>query len=96
MKLFSSRLRKTDELAMVLAFEEPERRLEFALNTIRMSARPDTRRPGVLVAKVVPEDVARVALVDKEQAEVFLKKKQDLGEIKLRPLSIQFFPQTGK
>lgn len=95
MNFFSSRMRKTDELAMVLAFEEPERRLEFALSTIRTGARPDVKKLGVLIAKVVPEDVARVALVDREQAQDFLERKQKNGEIKLKPHSIQFFSRPG-
>jgi len=90
MNFFSSRMRKTDDMAMVLAFESPERRLEFALDTIRTGARPDNRNPGVLVAKVMPDDVARVALVDKEQAEVFLRAKVDAGEILLGRRSIRF------
>ena len=90
MNFFSSRMRKTDELAMVLAFEEPERRLEFALDTIRTGARPDSRRPDVLVAKVMLEDVARAALVEREQAEDFLKRLEDQGKIKLGRRSIRF------
>lgn len=90
MNFFSARMRKTDELAMVLAFESPQRRLEFALDTIRTGARPDNRNPEVLVAKVLPEDVARVALVEKEQAQSFLKKLEGKGSIKLGRRSIRF------
>jgi CRP-like cAMP-binding protein/predicted GNAT family N-acyltransferase len=90
MNFFSSRMRKTDELAMVLAFEEPQRRLEFALDTIRTGARPDSKEPDVLVAKVMAEDVARAALVEKEQAEVFLKGLEERGDIRLGRRSIRF------
>jgi len=89
MNFFSSRMRKTDELAMVLAFEAPERRLEHALSTIRTGARPD-KTPGVLVAKVQPEDVARAALVEKEQARQFLEQLQEQGDIKIRKNGIVF------
>ena len=90
MNFFSSRMRKTDELAMVLAFEAPERRLEFALNTSRTGARPDGKDPAVLVAKVTVEDVAKVALVEKEQAQIFLEQIQEQGDITLRRRSIRF------
>lgn len=90
MNFFSSRMRKTDEMAMVLAFEAPERRLEFALDTIRTGARPDSKRPEMLIAKVMPEDLARVALVEKEQAEKFLEKMVDQGTIRLGRRSIRF------
>ena len=90
MNFFSSRMRKTDELAMVLAFEAPERRLEFALSTIRTGARPDSKTLGVLVAKAQLEDVARVALVGKEQAQTFLEQIQEWRDIKLGRLSIRF------
>lgn len=90
MNVFSSRLRMTDDLAMVLAFEEPERRLEFALSTIRTGARPDSKTPGVLVAKVQLEDVAKVAMVEKEVARAFLEQVQERGAIKLGRLSIRF------
>ena len=95
MNFFSSRMRKTDELAMVLAFETPERRLEFALNTIRTGARPDTKKPGVLIAKVQPEDVARAALVEKELAQSFLEEMEARGEIQLRRRSIRFLRQES-
>jgi CRP/FNR family transcriptional regulator len=90
MNFFSSRMRKTDEMAMVLAFETPERRLEFALDTIRTGARPDSKKPDVLIAKVLPEDLARVALVEKEQAAEYLKKREDEGDIRLGRRSIRF------
>jgi len=34
--------------------------------------------------------------VDKDQARAFLERKQDLGEIKLRPRSIRFLRQAGE
>ncbi len=90
MNFFSSRMRKTDELAMVLAFEEPERRLEFALGTIRTGARPDSKQPHVLVAKVVAEDLSRAALVDRVVAEEYLRELEAEGKIKLGRRSIRF------
>lgn len=96
MNFFSSRMRKTDELAMVLAFEAPDRRLEFALDTIRTGARPYSKTPGVLISKVSSEDVARVALVDKEKAEIFLKKVQERGDIILGRRSIRFLRKEGE
>lgn len=92
MNFFSSRMRKTDELAMVLAFESPERRLEFALDTVRTGARPDGRNPEILVAKMMPEDLARVALVEKELAQEYLQEMVEKGEIALGRRSIRFLP----
>ncbi len=90
MNFFSSRMRKTDELAMVLAFEKPERRLEFALDTLRTGARPDSNQPDVLVAKVVADDLARAALVERDVAQEYLVKLEAQGNIKLGRRSIRF------
>ena len=96
MNFFSSRMRKTDDMAMVLAFEPPERRLDFALATIRTGARSDNKNPKVLIAKVLPEDVARVALVKKEQAQSYLEGLEAKGKIKLGRRCIQFPASESK
>lgn len=90
LNFFSSRLRQTDELAMVLAFEAPERRLAFALDTARTGARPDTKHPDVLVAKVTIDDLARVALVEKKQAQDFLVRMEEEGQIQIGRRGIHF------
>lgn len=95
MNFFSARMRKTDELAMMLAFEPPERRLEFALDTFRAGACPDAKQPEVLVAKVMAEDLARAAQVEIKQAEIFLKLMEVQGEIQLGRRSIRFMPRAS-
>jgi len=90
LSLFSARLRKTDELAMVLAFEEQSRRLEFALDTIRAGARPDSKRPGTMVATVGVEALARMAIVDEEQAQAYLQQLHDEGTIDFARHRIRF------
>ena len=89
-------IRKTDDLAMVLAFEEPRRRLEFALDSIRHGARPDSRRPDVLVAYVVADDLARAALVEKAEAQEFLREKEETGDVVLGRRSIRFLPSKQR
>jgi CRP-like cAMP-binding protein len=93
MNFFSSRMRKTEELAMVLAFGNPERRMEFALDTIRTGARPDSKSPETLVARITAEDLARAALVETEQAAAFLRRMEQAGEIRLGRNSIRFVIQ---
>lgn len=90
MHFFSSRIRKTGDLAMVLAFEAPEKRLEFALDSLRQGARPDTRRPRTRVAHVMVDDLARAALVEKRDAQQFLEGKEARGEIVLGKRGIRF------
>lgn len=92
LRLFAARLRKTDELAMVLASESEERRLEFALDTLKEGARPDAKREGGRVAKAGAEELARIALVEQAQAQLYLQKLQDAGEIELGKHSIHFPP----
>jgi len=90
LSLFSARLRKTDELAMVLAFEKPSRRLEFALDTIRTGARPDSRRPGTMIATVGAEELARMAIVEEEQAQDYLQRLHEEGTIEFARHRIRF------
>ncbi len=90
MGLFAKRLRSTDEMAMVLAFETNDKRLEFALNTIRAGARPNNRRPSQLEAKATAVDVARVAIVSQGEAHAFLERKAEAGEIELGRTRIRF------
>lgn len=92
LSLFSARLRKTDELATVLAFESEDKRLQFALETLKAGARPDAKREGGLVAKAGAEELARVALVEEERARLYLERLQAAGEIELGRHSIRFQP----
>jgi len=90
LSLFSTRLRKTDELAMVLAFEKPDRRLDFALDTIRAGARPDSRKTGTMVASAGAEELARIALVEEEKAQAYLQQLHDEGVIEIARHRIRF------
>ena len=73
----SQRLRRTDQLALLLAFGSPQQRLEFSLMGFLDSAKIVKRKAGVSVLKVGPNDLAAAAGTDIESSLAYLDALRD-------------------
>ena len=90
LEIFTTRIRRMDELAMVLAFAPSNKRLEFALNLARSRTVPDRKNPGQYIAKGGPMDLALSAAVDEETARAFLEVYRKRGELEYSQRQIRF------
>ena len=91
MKNFSKRIRRMDDLAMVLAYGASSQRLSYALNTLRKTAKPDQKMPNIFVAKMGPKGLATSAGVSEQNARLFLQSRKDSGELDYTHRSIRFY-----
>jgi CRP/FNR family transcriptional regulator len=73
----SQRLRRTDQLALLLAFGSPQQRLEFSLMGFLDSTKLIKRKAGVSVLKVGPNDLAAAAGTDIESSLAYLDVLRD-------------------
>jgi CRP-like cAMP-binding protein len=96
MKNFSKRIRRMDDLAMVLAYGASTQRLTYTLNTLRKTAKPDHKRPNIFIAKVSPKELANSAGVSEQTARVFLQSRKDSGELDYTPRSIRFYERRSR
>lgn len=94
LQVFSQRIQKLNELALVLAFQPARQRMEFALNLFRGRAEPDSRRPDVLVYRGGVENLAQASAVDRDTAQHFLDERCRTGDIEVTSRSIRFFTVT--
>lgn len=96
LKNFSKRIRRMDDLAMVLAYGASTQRLSYALNTLRKTAKPDHKVPNIFVAKVSPKELANSAGVSEQSARVYLQSRKDAGELDYSHRSIRFFERRNR
>ena len=96
MKNFSKRIRRMDDLAMVLAYGASTQRLSYALNTLRKSAKPDQKMPNIFVAKISPKELANSAGVSEQSARVFLQSRKETGELDYTHRSIRFYERRNR
>ena len=92
---FARRIRQTDDLAMVLAFAPQTRRVEMVLHDLWNSAVPDRRRPGVRVARVGPEQIAKKAQVREEEVRKVLEMRKANGVLNYGDRVIRFFREPN-
>jgi len=95
LEIFTERIRRMDELALILAFAPAGQRLEFALNLIRDRATPDEKHPRQAVASGGPAELARSAGVDESAAERYLLECRDKGELSYTGEQIRFLDYGG-
>ena len=95
MKNFSKRIRRMDDLAMVLAYGASKQRLNYALQTLRQSAKPDNKSPQSFIAKISPKELANTAGVSEQSAMLFLQSRKDSGELDFSSRSIRFFDRRS-
>lgn len=89
-KVFATRIRSTGELAMVLAFSEPQQRLEFAFQLAGQEAEVDRAQQGVRTFRGGPTEFALIAAIDEPSAVTFLKERADQGLIQFSARHISF------
>ncbi len=88
--LFAERIRRTDQLAAALYNTAVQRRMEYALEDIRNTAVPDSKRPGVRLAKVGLTEFAHNAGVSEQQARDYLEDQQQAQQIEYTERRIRF------
>lgn len=91
LQVFCQRIRRMDDLAMVLAFAPPEQRLDFALTMVRTRSVPDPAHPGVLLFSGGADDLATSAAVDSQTAVDFLDERRTRGELDYSTRHIRFY-----
>lgn len=90
LKLFSQRLRRTDDFAMVLAFSPLAERLDFALRMAKTNTSPDPKNARVQVFKGGVSEFATLAGVDEQTALHYLNERRDGGDLEHTPERIRF------
>ncbi len=88
---FARRIRRMDDLALVLAYGANSQRLNFALDVIQGQAKPDTKLPNVWTVKAGPEELAHLAGVSEVVALSFLDSRKDAGELDYNHRAIHFY-----
>lgn len=91
LNLFSQRIRRTDQLAMVMAFAPQDGRVDYALNSLRRSAIDDPKRPNTKVLKLGPLEIAKTAGVGEFEVREILEKEKLHGRIDYGNKIIRFF-----
>ena len=93
--IFAGRIRRMDELAMMLAFAPDDQRLSFALEVARQRAEVDRRDPSITFFRGGPEEFARIAAVEEQTASRFLAQLAENGELEYSAKRIKFTAATG-
>ncbi len=92
---FARRIRKTDDLAMVLYFAPEARRVQAVLHELWRSSEPDRKHEKARVAKVGPDQVAKMAQVEEEYVRTVLELKTTQGCLEYGRRSIRFFREPS-
>lgn len=91
LKVFSQRLRRMDDFAMVLAFSPMSQRLDFALRMAKTRAYPDRKNKQVHVFRGGVNEFATLAGVDEQTVLHYLDERRERGELDYSPQRIRFF-----
>lgn len=95
MRNFSKRIRRMDDLAMVLAYGASTQRLTYALQTLRKKAKPDVKNPQNLLVNFSPIQFANLAGVSQESAITYLQSRVEQGELSFNQRSIRFLDRRA-
>lgn len=90
LRVFAERIRRTDQLAMVMAYAPQTGRVKYALDQLRISAVPDLKDEDVLVARVGPAALAKVAGVREHEVRFVLELEKQAGRLDYGGNSIRF------
>ncbi len=91
LKAFAQRLRRTDDLAMVMAYAPQTERIIFALSELRRSARPDPKVERSFVAKIGPSVLAKSAGVREYEVRRLLELEKTKGVLDYGEKYIRFY-----
>ncbi|MEM7469345.1 MAG: Crp/Fnr family transcriptional regulator [Pseudomonadota bacterium] len=94
-QIFSGRIRRMDELAMMLAFAPDDQRLSFALEVAKQRAEVDRKDPTITFFRGGPEEFARIAAVEEQTASNFLAQLAEEGELEYSDKRIKFVASAG-
>ena len=96
LRVFAQRIRRTDELAMVMAYAPQTGRVHYALEQVRKAAVPDPRREGVSVAKVGPTALALSAGVREDEVRRILEMERSRGSLEYGERVVRFFDKPSE
>ncbi len=88
--VFAERIRRTDDLAMVLAFAPQTERVKYALDDLRRNSIPDKRNPGATIIKIGPKELAKSAGVREHEVQRVLEIEKFKGLIDYGEKYIRF------
>lgn len=92
LSIFATRMRKTDDLAMVMAFAPLTGRVRYALDRMREHAIPDRNKPDEFVVQASPLEIAKTAGVPEEEVRKILEIEKQAGHIDYGEELIRFLP----
>jgi len=91
LRIFAERLRRMDDLALLLAYGGARNKLLYALRALHRAAIPERRRPEVRTIAARPEDIAHMAGVEVALAHAALEWLQQVGACEKRGGRLRFF-----
>ena len=90
LNVFAQRLRRTDELAMVMAFAPQTERVKFALESLKNVAYTTQKDPPSKVVKMKPGELAKLAGVREHEVMRVLEMEKIAGKIDYGKKIIKF------
>ncbi len=93
LNVFAGRIRKTDDLVMVMAYAPQAGRVQYALEELRQKALPDRKHPEIKVVKIGPAALARSAGVREHEVRHYLELEKSQGYLDYGERMIKFFPK---
>ncbi len=97
LQIFAERIRRTDELALMLAYGSTEERLDHALRALYEAARPSRQgsAEGARLVHAGPTELARTAGVDEPSARRYLERLAGEGWCEFSEERIRFMRDPG-
>ncbi len=90
LKTITRRMRRTDHLALMMAYVPQQERIQYVLSDIRKAAAPDRKRPETSVVKLGFGAVAKLAGVTEQDACQVLNLEQEQGRLEYSDRTIRF------
>lgn len=90
---FTRQVREMDDLALVHAFAPQSQRVGHALKRLWQSAGLDSRDPKTRVARISPQQIAKLARIKEEEVLQILEIEKRKGVLDYGPKKIRFFKE---
>lgn len=90
LRMLSERLRRMDDLALVLAYGNVQERIEFVMESLKSRAMEDQARPGWVMMKIGLDEVAKMAGVEQQDVRSYVEMMSKCGEISVGSGRIRF------
>ncbi|HHQ41859.1 MAG TPA: cyclic nucleotide-binding domain-containing protein [Chromatiales bacterium] len=95
LRIFAERMRRMDDLALLLAYGGAHQKLLYALRSLYRAATPERRRPEVRSVTASAEDIAQMAGVDPAVAQAALEWLQQTGACEVRGRRVRFLREPA-